>query len=248
MRRVRYEAIDGEDSHGKSKKNQAGNTDKLDSSLSRTKAKIFELAMCNAWEYFITLTLNKEYHDRKDLKTYKKKLSTWIKNYNRLQNISIKYLLIPEEHKDGNWHMHGLIMGLPTEYLREFTADEKLPLKMLTEITKGNTLYDWPAYAKAFGYLSISKIRNAESVSKYITKYITKNLLRTRISLNDHFYYASQGLKRAEIIYKGQLTKDFKEDFGNEYVKIKTLQTFDEAIQYFTDDSYSPSDTKPEME
>lgn len=216
--------------------------------MSRTKAKIFELAMCNDWEYFVTLTLNPEYHDRSDLNHYKKKLSTWIKNYNRLHDISIKYLLIPENHKDGNWHMHGLMMGLPIKYLREFTIGKKLPLKMITEITKGNTLYDWPAYAKAFGYLSISKIRNAESISKYITKYITKNLLQTRISLNDHLYYASQGLNRAKIIYQGQLSKDLKEDFGNEYVKIKTLRTFDEAIQYFTDDFYSPSDTKPEME
>ena len=131
--------------------------------------------------------------------------------------------------------MHGLIMGLPIEHIREFTTNEKLPLKMLSEIAKGNKLYDWPAYAKAFGYLSISKIRSAESVSKYITKYITKDLMRTRISLNDHLYYASQGLNRAEIIYTGHLVKDLNEDYGNEYVKIKTFRTFEEAIQYFTD-------------
>ena len=52
--------------------------------LSRTKSKIFELALCNSWEWFATLTLNPEYHDRKDLKSYKARLSTWIKNYNRL--------------------------------------------------------------------------------------------------------------------------------------------------------------------
>lgn len=248
LRRAGYEAVDGDDSGGKGKKNTAGNTYKLDSSLSRTKSKIFELAMCNDWEYFVTLTLNPKYHDRKDLNNYKRKLSTWVKNYNRLHKTEIKYLLIPEEHKDASWHMHGLIMGLPIEHMQEFNIDEKLPLKMLSEIANGNTLYNWPAYAKAFGYLSISKIRNAESVSKYITKYITKNLLKTRVSLNDHLYYASHGLKRAEIIYTGRLTKEFTEDYGNEYVKIKTLRTFEEAIQFFTDDLYSPSDAEPEME
>lgn len=248
LRRTGYEAIDGDNSGGKGKKNTAGNTSKLESSLSRTKSIIFELAMCNDWEYFVTLTLNPEYHDRSDLNTYKKKLSTWIKNYNRLHETKIKYLLIPEQHKDGNWHMHGLIMKLPIEHLQEFKAEQNLPLKMLKAIVKGYIIYNWPAYAKAFGYISISKIRNAESVSKYITKYITKDLVKSRISLNDHLYYASQGLKRAEIIYKGQLSKDLNEDYANEYVKIKTLRTFEEAIQYFTDDLYSPSGIEPEME
>lgn len=82
---------------------------------------IFELALCNDWEWFVTLTLNPEYHDRKDLKSYKKKLLTWIKNYNRTQKTNIKYLLIPENHQDGSWHMHGLMMGIPEEHLREFT-------------------------------------------------------------------------------------------------------------------------------
>lgn len=240
LRRTGYEAVDGDDKSSRSKKNTAKNADKLDSSLSRTRAKIFELAMCNEWRYFVTLTLNPEYHDRKDLGTYKRKLSIWIKNYNRLHDINVKYLLIPEQHKDGSWHMHGLMMDLPTEHMQEFTIEEKLPLKMLSEIEIGNTIYNWPAYAKAFGYISISKIRNAESVSKYITKYITKNLLKTRITLNDHLYYASHGLKHAEVIYKGQLRKDFDEDYGNEYVKIKTFKTFEDAMLYFTDDVYSP--------
>ena len=74
-----------------------------------------------------------------------------------------------------------------------------------------------------------------ESVSKYITKYITKDIVKTRIGLNDHLYYCSQGLKRTELIYTGQLTKALDEDYSNEYVKIKMLQSFDEAIAYFVD-------------
>ena len=108
------------------------------------------------------------------------------------------------------------MMGLPTEHLHEFTKEEKLPIKILIEIAHGHKIYSWPAYAKTFGYISISKIINAESVSKYITKYITKDLMRTRIGLNEHLYYCSQGLKRAEIIFEGKLTKDLDEDFSND--------------------------------
>lgn len=233
IRRAGYEAVGGEEEHRSGKKNTAENEEKLETSLSRTKSKIFELALCNDWEWFVTLTLNPEYHDRKDLKTYKTKLSTWIKNYNRLHKTTIKYLLIPENHKDGSWHMHGLMMGVPEEQLHEFTKDEKLPIKILVGIAHGHKIYSWPAYEKAFGYITISKIINAESVSKYITKYITKDLLSTRIGVNEHLYYCSQGLKRAEIIYQGKLIKDLEEEYSNDYVKIKTERNLAEAQAYF---------------
>lgn len=237
--RAGYEAIEGDtdDKQGAGKKNTAGNEKKLKESLSRTRSTIFELALCNEWEWFVTLTLNPEYHDRKDLTRYKKKLTVWLKNYNRIHETNIRYLLIPEQHADGqSWHMHGLLVGLPKEHLEEFTIQEKLPSKMIIEIARGNKLYNWPAYAKKFGYVSLSKIRNIESTSRYITKYISKELAKTKIKLNDHLYYCSQGLKRAETIYQGPLTKELEEEYSNEYVKIKTVRSLEEAIKYFVDE------------
>jgi len=246
IRRAGYEAVDGE-SDRTGRKNTAGNAAKLESSLSRTKSKIFEIALCNDWEWFATLTLNPEY-DRKDLRNYKKKLSTWIKNYNRLHQTNIQYLLIPENHKDGSWHMHGLIMGLPVEHLLEFSLSEKLPIKILVEIAHGHKMYSWPAYAKTFGYITISKIKNIESVSKYITKYITKDLFSTKIDLNNHLYYCSKGLKRAEIINQGRLVKELDEDYSNDYVKIKTLKDKAEAQVYFIAEDEESAQTGAEGE
>lgn len=37
------------------KRNSAGNTAKLEASISRTKSRVTELALCNPWEYFVTL-------------------------------------------------------------------------------------------------------------------------------------------------------------------------------------------------
>lgn len=239
MRRAGYEESDEEadDATERGRKNTTRNTGKLEQSLSRTRSTIFELALCNNWEWFVTLTLNPEYHDRSDLNNYKKTLSEWLKNYNWIHKTDIKYLLIPEQHSDGNnWHMHGLLLGLPEEHLQEFTEHETLPIKMIIEIARGNRLYDWPAYAKKFGYASLSRIRNIENTSKYITKYITKDLTKTQIEKNKHFYYCSKHLKRAETLYRGPLTKELDEDYSNEYIKIKTVQSFDEAIAYFVDE------------
>lgn len=121
------------------------------------------------------------------------------------------------------------------EHLCEFTEQEKLPINMIIEIVRGNKLFNWPAYVKAFGYVSLSRIRNIENTAKYITKYITKDLTKTKIEKNKHFYYCSKGLKRAEIIYQGQLTKELNADFANDYVQVKTVKSFEDAIQYFVD-------------
>lgn len=74
-------------------------------SLSRTKRNIKELALCNNFEYFATVTIASTACDRYNLiecqKKFKRKLKT-IKKYNN----NFKYLFITEKHKDGAFHFH----------------------------------------------------------------------------------------------------------------------------------------------
>jgi len=238
LRRAGYEEVSGDDGGNRiGTKNTAGNSAKLAHSLSRTKSTIFELALCNDWEYFVSLTLNPNSHDRTNIKAFKKKLLKWLNNYKQYHDTNIKYLLIPEQHADGAWHMHGLLSGLPAEHLTAFSLKDKLPLPIRRKLKKGRTIYNWEKYAKAFGYVTVEEILNAEAISKYITKYITADLFKTRIDLNDHMYYCSLGLRRAAVIYKNHLTRDFEPDFENEYVKVKTFQSLEEAIYHFTDEN-----------
>lgn len=187
------------------------NDEKLDCNVSRTKSNIFELAYCNNWEYFITLTVDQKKYDRTDLKKYKKDLMHWLRNYNQKHKLHIKYLLIPELHKDGkSWHMHGFIMGLPFEHL---TLNK-------------NGYLDWYPYQKKFGYISMDKIKDRQKVASYITKYITKDLSDCVNELNANMYYCSQGLKRADIIKKGSMFADIDTpDFNNEWVTVKWYNT-----------------------
>lgn len=41
----------------------------------------------------------------------------------------MQYLLIPEHHEDGAWHVHGLLSGLPGGVLRGVELDEELGRK-----------------------------------------------------------------------------------------------------------------------
>ena len=36
------------------------NDEKLDSNISRARSRVYEYAMCNPWQHFVTLTLNKK--------------------------------------------------------------------------------------------------------------------------------------------------------------------------------------------
>lgn len=202
---LRNSGIEVEEKRGRIK-GEYVNGEKLEESIIRTRSKIFELAICNEWELFVTLTLNKCKYDRMNLKRYRVDLAQFIRNYNRKHGINVRYLLIPEMHKDKAWHMHGFIMGLPFEHLKK----------------NENGYMDWFAYREKFGYISIDKIRNREAAACYIRKYISKNLGDCVKEVGAHMYYCSRGLKRAKEIKRGVLrVRDASWDYENEWVKIK---------------------------
>ena len=219
------------------KRNSAGNTAKLEASISRTKSRVTELALCNPWEYFVTLTLDKEKYNRHDLPTFKKHLSKFLNNLRFRYGWNIKYLLIPEQHKDGAWNMHGLFMGIPSSELATFSLHDHLPMKVLHMLSAGRKIMNWFRYARSFGYVTCEPIRNLEATAKYITKYITKDLVSSQVGLNKKLYLCSQGLNRAETICRGHIVHDFQPDFCNDYVAIKTFKTENEALALFADDN-----------
>lgn len=199
------------------------------SSLKRTKATVFELAMCNEFKFFCTLTLDKEKRDRYDLSTFRKTLSQFIRNKNRNRENKITYLCIPEKHKDGAWHIHGLFSGLTAEDLTLFKLSDNIPKRLKNMIRDGKNVYNWRDYAEKFGYFSATEIKSREACSRYVTKYITKDLLLQTRESGARLFFASQGLKRKECVVKHcfeacPFGEYEKWDFENEYVKIKEIK------------------------
>ena len=74
-------------------------------SLSRTKRNIKELALCNNFEYFATITINSKNCDRYSLIEAQKLLKKNLYKIKRKYN-NFKYLFITEKHKDGAFHFH----------------------------------------------------------------------------------------------------------------------------------------------
>lgn len=200
------------------------NESKLSQSIARTKNSIFELAFCNEWDYFFTATLDPKKYPRDDLKKFRKELTEFIRNQNKKHKTNIKYLLIPELHKDGkSWHMHGFLSGLPPEEVIPFRIGDKMGKAIAEKIKNGEEVFSWNKYQKKFGFCDLEKIKNAECVSKYVMKYITKDLGRCVTALNENMYFHSQGLRKAEIIEKGTMSLNIVPDYIGEYCSVATL-------------------------
>ena len=208
------------------------NSEKLQESISRAKSTIFELAFCNPWDWFFTGTLNPAKYDRTDLDKYHKTLTQWLRDYNKKHGLNIKFLLVPELHRDGkSWHMHGFLYGLPVEHLEQFEVGDVMGKGLADKVKKGDVVYNWVAYVNKFGFCGLEPIRSHEAVSKYVTKYINKNLASSVTELNAHMYYVSRGLQRAEFIKKGTMFAGIEPTFENEYCTVAWLDYSDELLE-----------------
>lgn len=196
---------------------------KSDNNISRAKNRVFELALCNPWNIFLTFTLDPKKYNRNDLGKFRKDLSQFVRDYNKKYGLAIKYLLIPEEHKKGGWHMHGFLMGLPDEHLRLFTLFEKLPKYIREKLKSGQAVYEWEPYRKKFGFCDLEVVKDQFAVSAYVTKYITKDLDRTVRESGAHLYYCSQGLSRSVVIFRGKANDGLVYDYESDYNSIKWL-------------------------
>lgn len=213
------------------------NSAKLDESIIRTKNKIFELAYCNPWDWFFTGTINANKQDRTDLELYHKQLTQWIRNYNRKNCLDIKFLLVPELHKDGkSWHVHGLLYGLPVEHLKQFKIGDVMGKSLAEKVIKGDIVYNWLPYYNRFGFCDLEPIRDHEAISKYITKYINKELVNSVTELNAHKYYHSRGLKFAETIKKGSMNwTNIEPAYRNDFCTVAWLDYTDSTYDFILD-------------
>lgn len=177
------------------------NNKKLKNNISRALTTCRNIALSNEWDYFITLTLDPKKYDRFNIKQFKVDLSKFFKSLNRKYNCHVNYLLVPEQHKNGAWHMHGLISGVPAD--------------LITVNVFG--FYDFRPYSTHFGYCSLSPVKSSVAISFYISKHLGKQLYNGIISINDHLYICSRGLSRGELI-KVIPAIDFPLDFNWQYV------------------------------
>lgn len=153
------------------------------SSLSRTVTAISDLSRSNPWEWFATFTFDERMVDRYDYPAVSKALSTWLSNIRR-KCPDLRYLVVPELHKDGAYHFHGLLANC-----------DGLGLVYSGVIQKGKKVYNISSFH--LGFTNVQEVTDTNRVSVYVTKYITKDLCE--LTPGKKRYWCSRNLARPVV-------------------------------------------------
>lgn len=151
----------------------------LERSIRRTQAEIADIIECNSFELFGTFTFSAEkVKDRYDDKEIYGVMSAWLSNQRR-NSPEMRYLLVPERHKDNALHFHALL-GSYGGFLSD--SGKKW---------QGVPIFNLPAFK--YGFTNFTAIRDKSKTANYCRKYITKELMQEK---NRRRYWASKNLQR----------------------------------------------------
>ena len=182
--------------------------------ISRSKKSVKELALCNDFNFFVTITIKNDYN-RYNIDNAFYFLKKFCKKYKRKFS-SFSYLFIAEYHKNGAVHFHGLC-NLPFEAIQLDLYRRTIKNQKDDRFyhTFSSLIFD------NFGRNTFDYITSKDKISSYILKYITKDCIRTS---SHRLYTCSHALKRADkTYYNNEKLNDIynnKKYFENDFYKI----------------------------
>ena len=170
-------------------------------SMRRARAKLRRLALANDFDYFVTLTLAPDQIDRYDAKQIMSKVNRRLDNMVRRH--SLRYILVPEQHKDGAWHFHG------------FFAGDGLKAVDSGIIWDGRPVYNLPQWG--YGFSTAQRLYGEYSAAvAYVTKYIGKQQGQRPMG---RWYYSGGALKEPHKEYATMDYRELAREFEGEAVE-----------------------------
>lgn len=157
-------------------------------SARRASTKLRDIALCNNFQTFVTLTLDQAKIDRYDRETIVKKLQTWADNHVRRDGL--RYVLVPELHKDGALHFHGFFGWACSDVKDKWLVDsgtvsvpgKKAPVKPRSEAHRkrliavgAQTVYNLPKWPYGFT-TAIPLYGDYHAAVSYVCKYVRKQI------------------------------------------------------------------------
>jgi len=177
--------------------------DKRVRSQRRAKNQIIDIIMSNDFDCFATLTLDRNQIDRCDYSAIIKRLNVYLDN--RVRRNGLRYVGVPERHKDGAIHFHFLCNSAALRLVDSGTvsvAGHKRPIKIATAdrlnvpLAERHTVYNIADWTLGFT-TAIMTYGHREAVANYVGKYITKGIEK----VGGRWYYSGGDLCRPVIKY-----------------------------------------------
>lgn len=155
----------------------------MERSMRRARAKLRRLALANDFDYFVTLTLDPARIDRYDGAAITRALGRWADNMVRRHGL--RYVLVPERHKDGAFHFHGFMAG---PGLKAVDSGKKW---------NGRTVYNLPQWT--LGFTTAEQLYgDYHAAVGYCCKYIGKQDAERPLG---RWYYSGGALKEPAKLY-----------------------------------------------
>lgn len=181
----------------------------------RAIQKVYDYAKSNSFDWFITLTFDKENVDRYDYDSVSDALKAWTHLLSKDGNF--QWLIVPEQHKKGGYHFHGLIKGaLPVEEAINPHTGELLKDK------SGNQIYNITSYG--LGFTTATKIKDRKRTASYISKYLTKEITvpkgrkrywsSRKLQVPTESYFVMSTVEYGEILEHARYSKIINSPFG----------------------------------
>lgn len=159
-------------------------------SMRRARSKLRRLALANNFQYFVTLTLDPQKIDRYDGKKIVRALGQWCDNMVRRHGL--RYILVPEQHKDGAFHFHGFMAGYGLEVVDSGIRWD------------GRAVFNLPQWR--YGFSTAQELWGVyQKAVAYCTKYIGKQQGQRPLG---RWYYSGGELSEP---VKSYLDLDFRE-------------------------------------
>ncbi|MFV0399432.1 MAG: hypothetical protein ACK5LX_02280 [Oscillospiraceae bacterium] len=188
--------------------------------LARARRSVRDLILCNWFDLFCTFTFSGERVDRYNYDQCRDKIISFFRKYKERYSSDFRYLIIPEFHKDGGIHFHGMVRGIRKS---DLWTPPLIPRRnrstgQLEMVPNTKEYVSWKKYK--LGFFSCSQVKNYNACAKYVAKYVTKDL--QKMSLGKRVFFHSQGLQVPAVLFDEQdIPQYFTEDFENEFVAIK---------------------------
>ena len=200
--------------------------DYLNASRCRARRKIFDYCICNEFDIFITLTLDRDKIDRGDYSAVIKKLNTFLSN--RVARRGLKYIGVPEYHKNGGLHFHFAATSNAFKLVDSGTVSvdgRKKPIRVSTADRLGvpdekrHTVYniaDWTLGFSTAIFTYGQRGALAHYLSKELCKDVQKNLCKSGCidKIGGRWYLHGGDLKKPVVTLK---RSNFREMEGYSY-------------------------------
>lgn len=211
------------------------NTHSVMTSINRTKTNIEEYAVCNKWDYFVTLTFNQEKVDRYNYDACAKIATKYLQNLRYRYAPDLKYIIVVDLHTKGvknahnedAIHFHGLLANIGE------LENKKKDTGLVDSSGRKRYKINFTS-----GFNEITKVGDSIACSHYIKKYISKAVMTDKRLFNKNKYFVSQKLKKPLIIKTSINYEQRKKALDNISVNSKTFLYSD---MYYTSSVVSPT-------